>query len=97
MTHVDGGEGAWKITFSNGEIITTDLLVGADGAWSKTRKLLTQHWPEYNGISFVESDLFNADVNHPAEAKTMGEGMLFAFRGETGILGHRETDGSLHA
>jgi 2-polyprenyl-6-methoxyphenol hydroxylase-like FAD-dependent oxidoreductase len=26
----------------------------------------------------------------------MGAGMLFALRGETGLLGHRETDGSLH-
>lgn len=26
----------------------------------------------------------------------MGEEMLFAFRSETGVLGHRETDGTLH-
>lgn len=27
----------------------------------------------------------------------MGDGMLFAFRDDTGILGHRETNGTLHA
>ena len=52
--------------------------------------------PTYTGVSFIEGDLHDADTRHPAEAEVMGAGMLFAFRGNTGILGHKESDGSLH-
>lgn len=88
--------GRHELRFAAGETITTDLLIGADGAWSKIRPLLTDAWPTYTGISFIEADLFDADRRHPAEAAAMGAGMLFAMHGNTGILGHKETDGSLH-
>jgi len=93
---VDGAVGRHEVTFDDGRTVTTDLLIGADGAWSRVRPLLSRARPTYTGVSFVEGDLFDADAAHPAEAAAMGAGMLFAFRGETGILGHRETDGSLH-
>ncbi len=93
---LEGSQGRHAVKFADGDTITTDLLVGADGAWSKVRPLVSAAWPAYAGISFIEADLFNADVDHPVEAKTMGAGMLFAFRGHTGMLGHKESDGSLH-
>lgn len=96
VTRVEAGPGRWRVRFADGETITTDLLIGADGAWSKVRPLLTDAWPAYTGISFVEADLHDAAARHPAEAAAMGAGMLFALQGHTGILGHLETDGSLH-
>lgn len=96
VSEVDGWPGRHEVQFTNGESITTDLLIGADGAWSKVRRLVSDAWPIYTGISFIEIDLFNADVDHPAQAEAMGKGVMFALRGNTGILGHRETDGSLH-
>lgn len=92
----DGVPGRHEVEFADGQVITTDLLIGADGAWSKVRALVSDARPAYSGISFIEADLFDADRKHPAEAAVMGAGMLFAFKGHTGIMGHRETDGSLH-
>ena len=89
--------GRHVVDFTDGDTITADLLIGADGAWSKVRPLVSDAWPSYTGVSFIEADLFDAAEKHPAEADAMGEGMLFAFRGNTGFFGHRETDGSLHA
>lgn len=88
--------GRHEVRFADGSAITTDLLVGADGAWSKVRPLVSAAHPAYTGISFIEGDLPDADTRHPAQAAVMGGGMLFAFHGPTGMLGHRETDGSLH-
>jgi 2-polyprenyl-6-methoxyphenol hydroxylase-like FAD-dependent oxidoreductase len=90
------GAGRHEIEFSDGEVITTDLLIGADGAWSKVRPLLSAALPVYTGVSFIEADLHDAAATHPAEAAVMGTGMLFALDGGTGILGHSETDGSVH-
>lgn len=88
--------GRHEVRFSDGETVTTDLLVGADGAWSRVRPLVTEAKPAYTGISFVEVDLLDADARHPACAAVVGDGMLFALGAGRGLLAHRETDGSLH-
>lgn len=92
----EGAAGRHEIEFVDGETVTTDLLIGADGAWSKARHLVSDAWPAYTGLSFIEVDLFDADERHPAQAAAMGQGIMFALRGNTGMIGHRETDGSLH-
>jgi 2-polyprenyl-6-methoxyphenol hydroxylase-like FAD-dependent oxidoreductase len=91
-----GEPGRRVVEFESGAVITTGLLIGADGAWSKVRPLVSGAWPGYAGVSFIEADLFDADRRHPAQAAAMGGGMMFALHGQTGMLGHRETDGSLH-
>ena len=89
-------DGRHEVTFADGRIVTTDLLVGADGAWSKIRPLVSDAVPAYSGLSFVELDLRDADTRHPECAAVVGNGVLFALGSGKGFLAHRETDGSLH-
>jgi 2-polyprenyl-6-methoxyphenol hydroxylase-like FAD-dependent oxidoreductase/NAD(P)H-dependent FMN reductase len=90
------GDGRHEVTFADGGVITTGLLVGADGAWSRIRPLLSAAEPAYTGISFVETDLLDADNRHPRSAEVIGDGFFFCLGDGKGILAHRETDGSLH-
>ncbi|SEF15877.1 NAD(P)/FAD-dependent oxidoreductase [Streptomyces sp. Ag109_O5-10] len=90
------GGGRHEVTLEDGGSFTTDLLVGADGAWSRIRPLVSDARPAYTGVSFVEADLPDADVRHPGSAEVVGAGMLFALGAGRGLLGHRESDGSLH-
>ncbi|WP_217167729.1 NAD(P)/FAD-dependent oxidoreductase [Streptomyces sp. AC512_CC834] len=91
------GEGRHEVTFSDGDALVTDLLVGADGAWSRVRPLLSTATPEYIGKSVVETYLYDAVTRHPAAAKTVGAGMLLATAPGREIFAHREKDDTLHA
>src|SRR6202044_1769928 len=75
---------------------TTSLLVGADGAWSRVRPLVSAARPEYVGTSFIETYLYDADTRHPASARAAGGGALFALAPGQGIQAHREPGGVLH-
>jgi 2-polyprenyl-6-methoxyphenol hydroxylase-like FAD-dependent oxidoreductase len=90
------GSGQHGLTFTNGSTLTTDLLVGADGAWSKVRPLLSDAKPAYVGTTFIETYLFDSDKRHQPSADAVGGGALFALAPGKGILAHREPDGVLH-
>lgn len=90
------GDSRHAVTFANGTTAVTSLLVGADGAWSRVRPLLSDATPEYVGTSFIETFLFDGDTRHPAAAKAVGGGSLFALAPGKGIQAHRESGGNLH-
>ncbi|KAK1179800.1 NAD(P)/FAD-dependent oxidoreductase [Streptomyces sp. NBS 14/10] len=90
------GEGRYEVAFADGGTVVTSLLVGADGAWSRVRPLLSPATPEYAGTSFVETYLFDADTRHPAAAKAVGGGSMIAPSLGKEIFAHRESGDTLH-
>jgi 2-polyprenyl-6-methoxyphenol hydroxylase-like FAD-dependent oxidoreductase len=91
------GAGRHRLTFADGSTVATGLLVGADGAWSKVRSIVSEAKPAYVGTSFIETYLFDSDNRHKRSAEAVGGGALFAVAPGKGILAHREPNGALHA
>jgi 2-polyprenyl-6-methoxyphenol hydroxylase-like FAD-dependent oxidoreductase len=90
------GDGRHELTFADGSTVTAGLLVGADGAWSRIRPLLSDATPEYVGTTFIETYLYDADERHPATAKAVGAGAMYALTPGKGITAHREAGDILH-
>jgi 2-polyprenyl-6-methoxyphenol hydroxylase-like FAD-dependent oxidoreductase len=65
------------LTFADGATETADLIIGADGAWSRVRAALTPAQPAYTGVSFVELLFTGVTRRHPALAARVGDGHLW--------------------
>ncbi|MCJ2037376.1 FAD-dependent monooxygenase [Methylobacterium sp. J-059] len=91
------GAGRHEVVFSDGSREVASLLVGADGAWSRVRPLLTPAVPAPTGMSILETFLFEADTRYPDTAKAVGGGFMGALASGRAIMAHRERGDTLHA
>ncbi|MFJ3231049.1 FAD-dependent oxidoreductase [Streptomyces sp. NPDC086787] len=89
------GGGTHRLHFSGGDTADVDLVVGADGAWSRVRRLLSEAVPVYTGVTFVETGLDDADHRHPALAALAGEGTMMALDDNQGFVAQRNGGGHI--
>ena len=88
--------GEYKVVFRDESFINTTKLIGADGAWSKVLKLLTDITPNYVGTTFIETYLHDVDNKHPKTAEIVGEGAMYALSPGKGFVAHREANNIIH-
>jgi 2-polyprenyl-6-methoxyphenol hydroxylase-like FAD-dependent oxidoreductase len=84
------------LTFTPPVTFEFDVVVGADGAWSRVRSLLSPAQPTYTGVSFADIQLVPRDSDDAAtqEAiKLVGRGSLFALSDSRGIIAQRNSGG----
>ncbi|KAI0649592.1 monooxygenase FAD-binding protein [Trametes meyenii] len=75
------GDGTHELTFSNGILVTADIVVGADGARSRVRPLLSSAQLEYLGLAGVEISLSPSVAALPENADiraAVGRGSCYA-------------------
>ncbi|WP_410594934.1 FAD-dependent oxidoreductase [Amycolatopsis sp. lyj-23] len=84
-----------RLTLATGDVVEADLVVGADGAWSKVRTRLSGAVPHYSGLSFAEIHLSDVDDRHPAAAALVGAGSMFALAEGKGLIAQRTGGGRI--
>jgi len=73
-----------------------DLVVGAEGVWSKTRALVSNVAPVYTGVSFIGMQVTDVDRDHPDLAARVGRGKIFALADGKALIAQRNSGGKLH-
>jgi 2-polyprenyl-6-methoxyphenol hydroxylase-like FAD-dependent oxidoreductase len=87
------GGGRHRLDFADGSGAEADLVIGADGAWSRVRPLVSPATPTYTGICFVEAHYDDVDTRHPAVAELVGDGHMFAIADRRGLIAQRNSGG----
>lgn len=85
----------WRLTFQNDTTAYADIVVGADGARSKIRPLITPVTARYAGVTIVEGTLKNAASYAPALVQLTGGGKVFAMGHERSLILSAKGDGAL--
>lgn len=81
------------LRFADGSSATYDLLVGADGAQSRVRALLTDTRPAHIGQNVVEIGIPDIDRTHPDLAAMVGRGNYWVLGDGKSLAAQRNGDG----
>jgi 2-polyprenyl-6-methoxyphenol hydroxylase-like FAD-dependent oxidoreductase len=71
--------GTYDLIFKNATAGPFDLVVGADGAWSKIRPLVSSYTPQYTGVTIIEFGIDDIDARYPSLSQLVGHGNLAAY------------------
>lgn len=91
--HAFTSAGNGVLHFADGRTATYDLLVGADGAQSRVRALLTDARPTHIGQNVVELGIPDVDRTHPELAAMVGRGTYWVVGNGTSLAAQRNGDG----
>ena len=90
-------DGRARVSSKDGVLGEFDLVVGADGAWSKVRPLLTAEQPRYTGVTFIELSIDDVDTLHPAIATLVPCGKVSVVGGNQGLIAQRSSNSHVRA
>jgi 2-polyprenyl-6-methoxyphenol hydroxylase-like FAD-dependent oxidoreductase len=87
------GDGVHELVFADGRTATFDLVVGADGAWSRVRPILSDVTLSYTGVTIVEMGIDSVDQRQPEIAALVGRGSMSARSDGIGLIAQRNGHG----
>ncbi|MFC4149778.1 NAD(P)/FAD-dependent oxidoreductase [Micromonospora mangrovi] len=90
---VPGTRDGVLVRFADGRQETFDLVVGADGAWSRVRPAVSAAVPHYTGVTSVETSLDDVDTRHPELARLIGDGALAVYGANRALVAQRNSGG----
>lgn len=91
------GENRYNLHFKDGKVNSGyDLVVGADGTWSRVRPLLSSTQAYYSGCTFLSSDIPCPEgPRYHGINRLVGRGSAYAVSDRKGIFGQRHSDNSI--
>ncbi|RMY80170.1 hypothetical protein D0862_12851 [Hortaea werneckii] len=88
-------DGLCSIEFADGSVRSDfRLAVGADGAWSKVRSLVTDVKPVYSGMHYLSSEVSLESPFYSETEALVGNGTYMALGGGKQLVGQRLGNGS---
>lgn len=81
------------VHFADGREETFDLVVGADGAWSRVRPAVSSVTPHYTGVTSIETSLDDVDTRHPDLARLIGDGSVAVYGVNRSLVAQRNSGG----
>lgn len=83
------------LRFDHGTETGFDLIVGADGAWSKVRPLLSKVEPYYSGIGGIQSLVNDAEKLYPELYRLVNRGSVFCYSDGKSLNAQQLGDGTI--
>ncbi|MFC5664932.1 FAD-dependent oxidoreductase [Kitasatospora misakiensis] len=90
---VPGTRDGVLVHFADGRQEAFDLVIGADGAWSRVRPAVSPVTPHYTGVTSVETSLDEVDTRHPALARLIGDGSVAVYGVNRSLVAQRNSGG----
>ncbi|MFJ6726072.1 FAD-dependent oxidoreductase [Streptomyces sp. NPDC091281] len=90
---VPGTRDGALIHFADGRQEAFDLVVGADGAWSRVRPAVSPVRPHYTGVTSVETSVDDIDTRHPDLARLVGDGSVAVYGVNRNLVAQRNSGG----
>lgn len=85
-----GAEGGPRLLrFRGGTVVEADLVIGADGAFSRVRPAVSAAVPRYIGAGFLEAWFHDVENAHPDLAALVGQGGALAADGDRALFAQR--------
>ncbi|MDQ0813801.1 2-polyprenyl-6-methoxyphenol hydroxylase-like FAD-dependent oxidoreductase [Streptomyces sp. B3I7] len=96
LTAVGGpADGPRTLTFTDGTAVEADLVIGADGAFSRVREAVSPAKPRHTGVGFLEAWFDDMEGTHPELSALVGKGNAHAADGERGLFAQRNSGGHM--
>ena len=91
----EAGKGQYELRFEEGTVAGPfDLVVGADGTWSRVRPMVSAYRPQYSGITFIEFGIDDVNASHPGISELVGRGKMEVVGNGKAIIAQR--NGNAH-
>jgi 2-polyprenyl-6-methoxyphenol hydroxylase-like FAD-dependent oxidoreductase len=81
--------------FTDGTTTETDLVIGADGAFSRVRPAVSPAVPRHTGVSFLEARFDDVETAHADLSDLVGPGSAHAADGERAVFAQRNSGGHI--
>ncbi|KAK4174322.1 putative hydroxylase [Triangularia setosa] len=84
-----------QLHFGDGTVLSgIKLVIGADGAWSKVRRVITEATPQFTRKTYLEGRIRRDNAFYETMAREFGPGMYLTVGDEKITITQRQGDGS---